>query len=379
MTEEAPRKRILIVDDSETDRLFVAEYLEVDYDLYLAADGMEAIQIASEKVPDLILLDVSMPGMDGHQICTLIKNDPQLQNVDVIFISAHDSIEEKLKGYQVGASDYLVKPVDPDELFSKVKINLENSQLRLSISKQKLAALNAAEAAKAEASEQAVVIGFLRNCFSSPAVIDLANLVADTIGRFGLSNNVQIHAPWEVVNSSNCEPIPPLEKELLFRLHDTGRMHDLGKRLILNYSAISILIKNMPEDKDRADRLRDHVALILEAAESHCKKLFMDEDLRKLMVDSNESLLKVQSVQAAQRQTNINIIDKLMEDVEHAFVSFALTDEQEDTLYNIIKKAVDDSLDNYEEGLRIDEDLRELIDRLTSVLTPDPEPNDFLF
>jgi DNA-binding response OmpR family regulator len=116
-------KKVLIVDDDPATRLIVAQVLKkLDFVTFLeASSGEEAIAIAYEKRPDLILMDICMPGMDGYEACRQIKSDPLLKSTIIIFMTAvcMDEINDKI--IQVGGDDLLRKPLDASELYFRVK------------------------------------------------------------------------------------------------------------------------------------------------------------------------------------------------------------------------------------------------------------------
>jgi len=112
---------ILIVDDAPANiDVLIAAIGDID-DIAVALDGEEALSIIEEEKPDLVLLDIIMPGIDGFEVCSRIKKNPETSGIPVIFLSGNDSPEEKLKGAQLGAADYMTKPVDSELLLSKIK------------------------------------------------------------------------------------------------------------------------------------------------------------------------------------------------------------------------------------------------------------------
>jgi signal transduction histidine kinase len=113
---------ILIVDDEPTARETVVAMLEAeDYDLQLAKDGMQALQMLEQLQPDLILLDVMLPGMDGFEVCRRIRATPRLAEVPVIMLTALDDRDSLLRGIEAGADDFLTKPVDGRELQARAR------------------------------------------------------------------------------------------------------------------------------------------------------------------------------------------------------------------------------------------------------------------
>ncbi|MCJ8314660.1 MAG: response regulator [Saccharospirillaceae bacterium] len=117
--------RILVVDDEPFNLEILEELLSENYqEIVFAKDGFECLEKIGGFNPDLVLLDVSMPLMDGYQCCKKIKENPLYKNLPVIFISARGNSEERLMGYSAGGADYIVKPFDGKELLIKVERTL---------------------------------------------------------------------------------------------------------------------------------------------------------------------------------------------------------------------------------------------------------------
>jgi twitching motility two-component system response regulator PilH len=115
-------KNILLVDDSKTELHFLSDLLERrGYKVRTAEDGEEAMRRLGEETPDLILMDVVMPGQNGFQLTRAITRDPRFMNVPVIMCTSKNQETDKVWGMRQGARDYIVKPVDADELVSKIK------------------------------------------------------------------------------------------------------------------------------------------------------------------------------------------------------------------------------------------------------------------
>lgn len=123
-------KKILLVDD-ETDILeFVSYNLEKEgYKVYTAQNGLDAIRIAEKKVPDLIILDVMMPEMDGIVTCEELRKIPKLNNTVIAFLTARGEDYSQIAGFEAGADDYITKPIRPKVLISRVKALMKRSVL----------------------------------------------------------------------------------------------------------------------------------------------------------------------------------------------------------------------------------------------------------
>jgi DNA-binding response OmpR family regulator len=118
---------ILLVDDNAINLQLLIETLDDQgYQLLVARSGEETLRIARKAKPDIILLDIMMPGIDGYETCVRLKSDEATRNSVVIFLTALQSTEEKVRGLSMGAMDFITKPFDPEEIIARVSIQLDN-------------------------------------------------------------------------------------------------------------------------------------------------------------------------------------------------------------------------------------------------------------
>src|SRR6185437_15703899 len=127
---EAMSQRVLLIDDCYTIHgLIKARLKDQHLEWHSAYDGKEAVETAAKILPDLILLDVDLPECDGFEICRRLKDDPRTMDIPVVFLTGATSTEEKIKGLELGAVDYIAKPFDPAELRARVKVSLRTKLL----------------------------------------------------------------------------------------------------------------------------------------------------------------------------------------------------------------------------------------------------------
>lgn len=121
----APRPTVLAVDDTPDNLSLLSDILKEDYRVLAAKSGEKALQLALTKAPDVVLLDVQMPEMDGWEVCRKLKKDPATRDIPVIFLSAAHGVAEANRGRELGAFDFLAKPIDPDLVLERIARALE--------------------------------------------------------------------------------------------------------------------------------------------------------------------------------------------------------------------------------------------------------------
>jgi len=114
--------RILIAEDDEMVRRIIKEVLQDDYELYFAEDGSEALQLAKEHIPDLLLLDIMMPKKNGFEVCRELRKDEEMQKLIVIMVTALSDKDSEKMGLKAGADDFITKPFNPIDLRTKVSL-----------------------------------------------------------------------------------------------------------------------------------------------------------------------------------------------------------------------------------------------------------------
>ncbi len=198
---------ILVVDDNAMNLGVLAGILrERDYRVRVATDGHRGLEAARRVRPDLILLDISMPGMDGFEVCDLLKADANLAQVPVIFISAHDEPLDKVKAFQVGGTDYVQKPFQASEVIARVEHHLKLAALQ--------SALEARNRELEEAKGQLEELDRMKARFAAMLVHDLRNPLG------GLSMSLELMQAGESFDPALLDRAQGEVKRCLTFLHE---------------------------------------------------------------------------------------------------------------------------------------------------------------
>ncbi len=177
MSAQANKPSVLIVDDMPANIRLLADCLREDYAIRVATGGAEALALAGRARPDIILLDVVMPDLDGYEVCRRLKADPKTADIPVIFVTANQAPEDEAHGLSLGAVDYVVKPVSPAVARARVKNHLELRAAREALARQN-------EALKEAARLREDVDGIMRHDLKAPltGIIGLPQIILDEGG-----------------------------------------------------------------------------------------------------------------------------------------------------------------------------------------------------
>jgi len=170
-----PRAKMLVVDDDPRSRKLLAGYLQAEgYDVRVAPDGPKALTEVQRELPDVILLDVMMPHMTGYEVCETLKSDPQTRLAQVMLVTALDSTPDRVEGLDIGADDYVCKPVRREEFLAKVRALVRARELLLSL-----------ERARADLAQRNEELQ-LKKTLAQSLVHDLKNPLSAILGNLDL-------------------------------------------------------------------------------------------------------------------------------------------------------------------------------------------------
>lgn len=266
---------ILIVDDNPHNLEALAAILKGDgYKVRAALSGELALRAAQSQAPELVLLDVRMPGMDGYETCRRLKADPQLQDIPVIFISALTEVQEKLDAFRCGAVDYITKPFQAEEVLARVRTQMELAEARLTLAETntQLVALMA----QLSQSEKNKSLGALARGVSHELNTPISNAMLSASSIEELMGDMQ-----RLATAHGCsERFAPL----LTHLHSglqliTRNLHRAGKML----DALSEVTANGMEEHMRSVSLYDcvrNVVTVLAARRGETLAVQFDIDPR---------------------------------------------------------------------------------------------------
>jgi len=135
---ELSKCTVLVVDDTEANIDILAAALDSEYEVSVAMDGESALEAVNTDPPDLILLDIMMPGIDGYEVCRRLKSEPKTAAISIVFITSMSEVQNKTKGFELGAVDYITKPFEVMEVKARVKTHLSLTLARRELANQNI-------------------------------------------------------------------------------------------------------------------------------------------------------------------------------------------------------------------------------------------------
>lgn len=375
---------VLAVDDDPMMLEMISAALGNHFQVMTRMNVAEGLACIEAENPVAILLDVSMPDMNGYEACERIRQLENHADTPVLFVSGHDRLEDRMRGYEAGGTDYLVKPFDFAELELKVRrlvdLALEQRKLR----DQSAYASSAAMTAMTEMGELGLVIGTMRQinaCSDFPALCQ--SLLAG-MADFGLNGLVQVRVLNLTLTRNAKGEASPLEVSIISNMATMDRIVSYKSRLVINYPLFSLLVTNLPLDNpDQCGRLRDHLAILGESANTRAQAIHDAEESNRrgnlLVVQQRNAALGQAVAQITETLRTIDMVQRdsgvatqaavthLLEEVDNALLRVALSDDQERYLNAILRSGIEGIVSAQTSALDMQDQLSGIVRQLNSL------------
>ena len=333
---------ILIVEDDQDLMELNALHLEMaGYQVLRAETAEDALSLMGQEdqTADLILSDIVMPGIGGYEFCEKAKQLHGWNDVPFIFVSSLSTLEERLKGYDVGGDDYIIKPIDPKELIRKIDRVLEVRDQNHNLQEMMDQSQKVAMQAMTYSSDLGQVIEFFKNSVNSTSFKELAELLFDFMRNNGLRASIQFYTPDGQLNFGDQGEISPLEANVIELSRKKSRFFHFGARTTINYQDFSILVKNMPvDDQDKYGIYMDTIGTLCNAIEARTTALLSDDKNRKreeLIAAVQGAMDELKITMNGIQRANVDAMDAMISDIDEAMMTLGLSDVQEDNIRQI--------------------------------------------
>lgn len=344
--ENAVTGQVLVVDDDRTTRALHRGILAKQFDVLSAESGIEALKACEQRLPDLVLLDIGMPDLDGIETCRRLR---ETASIPVIFVTAHESVEEHLKAYDAGGDDIVTKPVRSEILLRKVALAIGQHRKEASLAREKESLRQMAMNFLSSMGQNGILLNFMRASVACRSHRALAEKLLETTRELGVECSVMIrHQDGPTVLTSKGETTD-LEKSILEKSSTMGRIFQFKHRLVVNYDRVSIIATNMPDDRDdpeQAGRLRDDIAILAETTEGLCDNVDMRLEsmhrAEQLQIALGGAVAAIEALRGRYMATLADtsvMLRQMVGDVEKTYSWLGINQEQEEA----ISQALDQS------------------------------------
>ena len=363
-------KRILVVDDEPFNLEIMTEFLCDEFSLVeVAVSGEECLNICRKELPDIILLDVNMPGLDGYQTCLKLKDIDHESKTSVIFVSAHGQAEDRIEGYKAGAVDYLVKPFEPEELLQKINRTLtykdDVSDLRSSVASSNKVAFSAMTVS----SELGGIIRIMEEMFLVTGYEELSEKYFEWSQSMELNSCIRIKTENFEHCLANNVSSTPIERELMELLASKGRIFSFDSRTQFNGSNVQILIKNMPKaDEAKYGRLIDTLPVLLTGIDKCITRIYELNLKEQQQKNIQETIAEIRSISSHTSRTFeemqkdiLNVFNEFQAALDWEIPRMGLEDDQEKLIMKLAEDCLEKSHKATDIGSGIRSDLNKVI------------------
>ena len=340
---------ILVVDDDSTMQEMFDATLGGDYRIARAASGEAALAAVLDARPDVIILDVEMPpGMDGYETCRRLKAMDGTREIPVIFVSSHDAIDDRLKGYDAGGEDYITKPFDAPELEAKIVHLLRLGAERAGLKQMASYASSTAMTAMTSMSEMGALLESMKAFSACTDNRGLADAMLAGLARYGLDGAAQIRAAEGTLTRTAAGEASPLEASIISHMASMERTVQFKARVSITYPRVSLLVNDMPiDDPERCGRLRDHLAMLAEGAEARAEAIAATTVSQRRGATIERAVARIiaalADIDAAQRQNQLTTrmaAEAVIERMDSAHGMLALSAGQEENMGRILRDGI---------------------------------------
>ncbi len=375
MSEKA---KILVADDDSFMHEIFAEALGDSYQLIAVENGADALAQAQSEHPDLVILDVEMPAMDGYATCLQLKEIDSTAKIPVIFVSAHNQIDDRLKGYEAGGEDYIIKPFAPQELDAKVAHLLQVVSERSGLKQMADYATSTAMTAMSSMGEMGALLEALKNFNACNDYQTLADAALAGLASYGMQGVIQIRCGDTTLTRNPQGEASPLENSVISHMADMDRITQFKSNMSITYPHVSLLVNNMPvSDPDRCGRLRDHLAMLIEGANVRVQGIGdaiessrRGDAIQRAVARITTALKEIDSAQRKSLMDQRVAFTNLTDEMENALTSVALTTAQEEYLSSIIRNGIENIINVQSAELGMQNKLTGIVAELKEMLNP---------
>ncbi len=369
--------KILVVDDDKITHAVIKRALAYKYDIAGVFSGEQALAELEQNHPDTILLDVEMPGLNGYEVCEIIRANPRTCEIPIIFLSGRGELRDRMQGFEAGADDYIVKPFQTEDLIAKINVLIQYRLRRHELALQVEEARKTAFIAISSSSDLGQAINFIEKTHVLRDYDQLVRAFFVVTRSMELKCTMMIKAgEGHLFYSSTHSSVSPMESELIMALSTEKRFFDFDCRTQINYPNISLLIKNMPlGDMERYGRIKDFFPAMLTTADIKIEQIHSEQAVGKQLDETREAFAVVagllETIKAgleSNQKQSVKIMRDMLMELDKNLPRMALDEDQEQYILDRVDKAIEGAHNAISANHQINESFQAVLESLQDLL-----------
>lgn len=329
-----------------------------------------------ERKPDVVMTDVTLPGIDGFELCFQLKHDQATSDIKLLVVSAQDDLESRLHAYDLGVDDYVLKPFAVDEIRRKVVALRRMSAHETAVGRLLADSEQLTGLLLSNMDEYAVLIKFMRSLNACGDEREAAEVTLGMLKGYGLDGIVEIRQPDMTFCLGEHGENVPRDVAVLAHIKGMDRVFSFMNRTIVNYDRVTVLVNNMPvDDGDLCGRLRDHLAIAAETADGKLSGLYLarrdshvTHTVTNVVADIRGIIGEYVGRQHLQNNKGAEMVTELIQALNVSFSGLALQQDLEEQIEEMIRRAANSIISIYDGADDSARALADLEQRLAAVL-----------
>lgn len=327
----------------------------------------------------LILMDFRATGSERLEVIERLRQQPELEHVPIAVLFGDDMGSSRVKAFELGCDDYIHSSASDNEIALRCEKLIFNRIANEQLQAQVQQANELAFIAMSDTSDLGINIQFLLDVHTCNNMDELGMRLLQAVGSYGLKGSLQLRSELGVKNMDPSGMSKDLEATLLWELRNNGRYVDFGKRSVMNYEQVSLLVKNMPVDDDKKyGAVKDNIFSLLQGADARLKAL---ENISQ--VNDQQQLMKALSKRMQSMMEDIDegyqgvmkdiadVVEDMSDRINMVIQNLGLHEDQEKALEEIMNYGINKTNNIFSNGLRLDEQFKGVVKELGVFLSSD--------
>lgn len=357
--------KIFAVDDDPVVLEVIRDIAEPDCAVETFGSAEACLDRLGAEKPDMFLLDVGLPGMDGYALCRRLKDDPGLCRIPVAFVSGYDTIEARLKGYDAGGEDFIVKPFEAEEILRKIRVAQHILQNQRSLQEQAEASEYLSSLALASMDESGIVLQFMSKLIGWNSAQEIAEGLLELMQRYRLDGVVQTRTAQGCLTLSKTGANLPLETSVINHVREMGRIFEFHARSVHNFDHVTLMVNNMPlADQEFCGRIRDNLSVAAQGADSRLQAIETGQGVLDVLQSVRAAIDSLRQAHMRDRAASNELMLELDRNLANSFIYLGMSDKQERQMENLVGNFSKRLVDLLDRGEEVEQTMQKLVEKL---------------